>query len=800
MRHATWLLGSVALLTMATAAAAQTTSPDRPADASAESSAGSTPPAADEAAQAADDSAGDIIVTAQRRPERLQNVPISVTVVSGDALKTRGINDLAQIALAAPSLQASTDNGFAVRGVGTQAFSSSIESSVAFALDEVNLTNPGLLTDLFDVSQVELLNGPQGLLFGRNASAGLLNVTTTRPELGVLGASFDLEVDHRDTAPDNSSGVIARPNINVPIGDKVALRLSGYYNYQEPLVRFLGREANRTEINLRRFAGRAKLLVEPTDQLSIYLIGDYGEEHGILGSFDSLYRALGPGSVNAGPLASVGIVASEENTDLAGEGGYYRDIERRGLQGKVSYLLGTGVEISNIAAWKSFDRNQQLDVDGTPQNGANTNTSTTGFDQFSNEFRVALPADARLSGQAGLYYFHSTLDVEAQIGGNNYFPAFLLPRFPFCVGAVAVPGAPPPTCSRSNNFFLGNDRVVHQTNDSYAAFGQLTYKVTPELQLIAGARVTHDRLSIDLTQNNNRYFQTLGIPFTGSEEYDNTNLSWKVGAQYNFSRNAMIYANYGRGYKGPGFNDNATSPTGSLVVRPETNENIEIGAKTSWLDRRLVFNVSLFRSIFDDYQIQSFDLATTSFIIQNAAKLRTQGAEATLIARPVEGLTLNASATLLDSEFESFPGAQCFPTQGCVTFDAAGRRPPLSPKFTSTIQGIYEFQTAGEARPFVEANYYHRSSIDFGIAPAPGTRLGATDILGGSIGVRGDRWRVALFCKNCTDERVPVSIGTEAGDANARDAAGRPNPVTSYRHRFGVNSFRTVGLLLGFNF
>jgi iron complex outermembrane receptor protein len=734
----------------------------------------------------------DIVVTAQRRPERLQNVPLSVTAVSGDLLKTRGLNDLAQISLVAPSLQISNDNNFAVRGVGTQAFSSSIESSVGFAQDEVNLTNPGLVSDFFDVAQVEVLNGPQGLLFGRNASAGLLNVTTARPKLGVLGASFDMEADYRDTAASNSSGAIARASLNLPVGEKAALRISSFYNYQQPLVNFRGVTTNRNDLELRRYALRGKFLYEPNDSFSLYVIGDYGEEHGVLGLFDQTYRELAPDSVNAGPLAPDGIVPGPKNIDFAGDGGYFRDLKRRGIQGKISYTLANGIEISDIAAWRSFDRSQQIDQDFTSQNGANVNRTRASFDQYSNEFRVALPSGDRLSGQAGLYLFHSKLDSQAQVGGNNYFPTFLLPNFPFCVGAVATPGAFPPTCSTTNSFFLGNDRVVQQRNNSYAAFGQLTYKVTEQLQLIAGGRVTHDRIEIDLTQNNDRYFVPLGIPYTGSQDYKNTNFSWRGGAQYNFTPNAMVYGTYGRGYKGPGFNDNAVTPTASLVVRPETNNNIEIGAKTSWLNRRVVANVSLFRSRFSNYQAQSLDLTTSSFIIQNAASLKTKGIEGTLIVRPVDGLTINSSVTLLDSKFGDFPGAQCYPTQGCTTFNAGGRRAPLSPKFTSTVQAVYEFNTGGDARPFIEANYYHRSPVQYQIAPSPGSRFGNTDILGGSVGVRSDQWRASIFCKNCTDQRVPVSIGVDAGDSFAGN--------TSYTQGFGLNSFRTIGVLFGFDF
>lgn len=767
-----------------------------PTSAEGQSAEGSLGPSAK--TDTSNDNTADIIVTAQRRPERLQDVPVSVTVVSGDSLRSRNLNDLSQVALAAPSLQSTADNGFAVRGVGTASFSSSIESSVAFAQDEVNLTNSGLVSEFYDVAQVEVLNGPQGLLFGRNASAGLLNITTTLPKLGVFGGTFDLEGDYRDTAAEHS-GVIAKASINLPLGEKAAVRVSSLYDYQQPMLNFVGtlNPGRRADLYRRNYGVRAKLLFEPTDALSIYLIGENSREDGLFGTLTASYRSLAPGSANAGPLAATGVVVGPDSLDLGGNGGYARRLDRNGLQGKVSYQFPGGIEISNIAAWKKFTRKQDYDLDGTIINGVDSNFSDTKFSQYSNEFRVALPESGRLTGQGGLYYYHSTLDTNAHLFGNNYVPASQLSGFPFCVGVTAVPGARPPVCSASNSYFLGQDRTVHQTADSYAAFSQLTYKLSPQFEMFAGGRVTRDEIAIDLTQNQGQYFVKLGIPYSGQQSFKNTNFSWKVGGQYNLNRDVMLYATYGSGYKGPGFNDNAVTPTASLAVRPETNKNIEIGAKTSWLKRHLVVNVSAFQSRFSDYQAQSFDLTTTSFIIQNATKLRTRGAELTVIARPVGGLSINASATVLDSKYGDFPGAQCYPGQGlpgptCATFNAKGGTPPLSPKFSSSIQGIYEFQTSGDFVPFIEANYYHRSPITFAINQAPGARYSDTDLLGGSVGFRQGNVRASIFCKNCTDQRVPISIGLEAGDTGSGRA--------TYKQQFGINSFRTIGVSLGFDF
>lgn len=742
----------------------------------------------------------DIVVTAQRRSESLQRVPVSVTAVSAEELSNRNINDLGQLAIAAPSLQVGTDGTFSVRGVGTQAFAQTVDSSVAIAIDDVNLGRPYLGGSQFnDVAQVEVLNGPQGLLFGKNASAGLLNITTTRPRLGVFESNSDLEAGYRDTpGGDGTAGsIIARQTVNLPIGETAALRLNALYSQQDPGTTFVGGGGARNDIGLEQLGVRAKYLWQPTGETSVYVIGDFSRSEGVAGFYDRTYRELGAGSVNAPVLAADGVTPGEDNFTFGGDGGYWRDLDTGGLQGSVSHLLGNGWEVRNIAAWKFYDLDQQLDTDFTNSDGANINRNTTDYDQFSNELRVALPAGDRLSGQAGLYYFWSKTQTDSQIAGSNYLPAFLLPTFPFCVGASPTAG-PPPACNVSNAYFLGNDHAYEQTSKSYAAFGQFTYELNETLRLIGGARVTRDEIDIDLVQNQDAYFVMLGVPGTFNESYSNTNWSYKAGLQYQVTPEVMTYATYGRGYKGPGFNDNGASPIAPLLVRPEESDSLELGVRSSLLDRRLVLNASLFRTQFDDYQTQSFDPILSSFVIQNAASVISQGAELTAIAAPVEGLTLNASVSLLDSTFDSFAGAQCYPgqpTAGCAatgSFDASGLRTPVAPRFTSTFAVDWEPTVSGTVQPFIRANWYHRSRINFLINQAPGAELDATDLLGLTLGARFQNGlEVSLFCKNCTNEHNPVFIGLDSGDA----VAG----VASFQQQFGLDSVRLVGLKLTYS-
>jgi iron complex outermembrane receptor protein len=746
---------------------------------------------------------GEIVVTAQRREESLQQVPVSVTALTSETLKSRDLNDLSQIALAAPSLQIGLLGNFSIRGVGTLALANSVDSSVATAVDEVSLGRPTLAIDLFnDVQRVEVLNGPQGLLFGRNASAGLLNVITNQPSPGKLQNIVSFEGDSlpKPGVDGRATSIIARETINIPVSDTSALRLNGFYSYAEPpvsiighhtfdpdSVRTLGISSAEQDSNLQQYGIRGKYLNELTDRLSLYVIGEYAEANG--GAATTTFRAVGAGpSVIAPHLVTDGIVPGPNNFLLSGDGAYFRNLKNEGAQAKLSYDLGDGFELSDIAAWKRDNYDNQLDTDFVSADGLDINHNVVRYDQYTNELRLTLPAGNRLSGQIGIYYFGAHTDNQSLVGGGLFLPASAQALFPFCAGPTPTAG-----CAIQSLLVVGTDDSYRLTNRSYAAFWQLTYDVTSQLKVIAGGRETRDELSIEQIQNQNNYFHPLGIRASFDQGDTNTNFSWKGGLQYQFDPTLMAYGTYGLGYKGPGTNETGPTTTSSLIVKPETSDNVEVGIKSSFFENRLLFDVSAFHTKFKNYQSESFDAAIAGFVIQNAASLTSQGAEITVLANPFRGFSLNGSAAFLDSKFDSFPGAQCYPgqlTPGCSTtgsFNASGFRTPTAPAFTSSVQAVFDRPVRHRVNAFIEANYYHRSSINYQINDAPGTQAGPIDILGGSLGLRFDNGaRFSVFCKNCTDKRYPVYIGSDPVDATVN--------VASYIQSFGPDSVRTIGI------
>jgi len=760
----------------------------------------------DRTTSAGSDSAGDIIVTAQRRSENVLRVPLSVEVVSGETLAQRGVNDLNAITRLTPSLQVAQDNTFSVRGIGTATFATTVESSVSQVVDEVVLGNNEFATNAFyDVERVEVLSGPQGLLFGKNASAGLVNITTTRPKLGVLSESADAEVVNRDRPVSDGQGYQLRNTLNVPIGSISALRLNLLYSDQDPLTYPRINPAVRNDLGSRNLGARLKYLIEPSDALSIYLIGDYNRQRGIGGRYDVTFRQFGAGSA----YVPLGLSAGPNNLTYEADAPNYRDAENGGVQANIGYRMASGVQITNITAWKRSTVAFQFDSDNTPVNFFSYNNARSRFDQFSEELRFTLPEGARLTGQGGLYYYHSANKTSGFRGGNNGLPSFIASQFPFCINPPTL-GAPPAACPAANSSFLGQDYRFSLKQDSYAAFGQLGYKITDTLRLNLGGRLTYDKAAIDLLENTGHYFVTLGVPNNRTEQStDNTNFSFRVGADWQATPDVMVYGFYGHGYKGPGFSNTSPAPGANLAVRPEISKGGEFGVKGRAFDRHLTFSVSAFYTRFTDLQVQSFVQALRTFVLSNAATATTKGVDISFQARAGKYLTFSGSAVYADANFNDYPGAQCYPTQitgGCRadlnssdpafvgSFNASGYQVPLSAKFTSTLGIEYDPPLTAGLNGQFGLDFYHRSGEPTAIG-APFT-VPSWNTLDAHVGVKAENWNVSLFCKNCTNAIRPTSIGSDGGDANPVQGL----PVLTLSQRFGYDSVRTVGVRLGVNF
>ncbi len=724
----------------------------------------------------------EVIVTAQRVAQSMQRVPVSVQAVKGAELEARRIGDVIQLQTSVPSLQTGTDNTITLRGVGSLVFSPNVDSSVGVSIDEVSLAIPTFMNNFGfeDVSQVEVLLGPQGLLFGRNASAGLLNIVTNRPVLNEFSGRIYGEQDYRDTVPGGKWGTIVRGTLNIPLTQIAALRLNAIYSHQDPIADAVVTKPGSDIADYQKRQGvKAKLLVEPSDSLSVYVIADYASQTGVGGIYDRTYRSFAPGSLTGVFTGLDGVTAGPKNLEYGNDAPANQVLKGGGLSANVSYRLSDGVTISNVAAWRSYDVANGADLDFTSFDGVDNNNRTGQYDQYSNEFRVAFSGNELIDGQAGFYYFASRIHSRDSVSAGAF-------------------GAAGPFDSFNNPLF-GLDLNSRVKADSYAAFGQFNIHPTQDLTVIVGGRLTHDKASIDLIQNQKFYPIALGVPhYATQQSTKNDDVSWKLGLQYAVSPDVMTYATYSKGYKGPAFNDTVSTPGQNLAIGPETVRNAEIGVKSMLFDRRLRLNVTAFHQEFEDFQVQGFDPVTTTFYTNNAAAVKSQGIEIFAEARPISALTLNASIALLDSRFKNYKNDKCYPGQSSCTpagtTDSSGNRTPSSARFTSTVGARYEHPVSGDVTLFVSGDYYHRSSLNFSSNENPLTGLGAIDVFGFSAGAElKDNLRLSLFCKNCTNEVYPMFIGPEPLDATLLN-------VNSTVQTWGYNSVRTLGLSVSLDF
>ena len=721
---------------------------------------------------------GEIIVTAQKRAENLQDVPISATVVSADQLAARQIFDPAQLQLVAPSLQVKSFNAamgasnFSVRGVGTLSFSNTIEASVTSVIDGVVMGQPVLgFMNYLDLAQIEVLNGPQGMLFGKNASAGLVNITTRRPELGRFSGQAMGEIAQMKVPGD---GLLYRLQgiVNVPMGDNAALRVSASQTHTDPVMKNLvdvpGSQYGQDQTSLR-----AKLLWEPTPELSIFIAGDYAHSKGV-GSGGSADRIVLPTSPFAPENAALGIVAGPDNFFSSYGAPTRAKFDVGGLQANIDYEFSSGHTLTSITAWRKFDADNLFDSDKHRVDILDTNHQLTTVSQFTEELRLASPVGQFFEYQLGLYYYNSDSDSAITAAG-----AF---------GQTT----PPPAG------FLAWTGVVQtgaMKSKSYAGFGQGTLNLSDRFRFTFGGRYTKDKLSLNSVSDATGYVVPAGAVGARAQRISEENFSWRLGAQYDLTDDIMAYASVARGYKGPGFNltVSATAP----LILPEIPTSYEAGIKSTLLDRHLIFNISGYTSTYKDFQAQAFDTSSNSYVLLNAGQLKSRGFEIEASALPTEGLVFNLGLSYVDAFFSDFQQDRCYVgTQaGCRannTVDSTGNRLPNVPKWTVSLTGRYETPVSESLAVFLQGALYARTSSNFSSTEDPSTHLPGYSLFDASIGLKqiDDKYKLTLFCRNCFDKRQPTFI-----NANSQSRANSRAPA-DYYHMFGLNSFRTFGLSL----
>ncbi len=730
----------------------------------------------------------EIIVTAQKREQSLQDVPVSVNVLSGEALETNRISSIEELQVLTPSLSFtnsanSRGQGLSVRGIGTLNFSDGVEPSVSTVIDGVVIGRQAQsVFDLIDIERVEVLRGPQGTLFGKNASAGVISIVTQRPSLNdaeLAGSVSYAELDEVKVRASASAPIIA---------DTLAARLTGYYIKRNGPIRnlFNGKDVNDQD----QWGLRGKLLYAPSDNFDILIIGDYAEIDRACCIWTA--RTANPTTRYfgaSGPLRSsllTAITAGPTNRQVRFDAPTFLRQKSWGLSAEASWQLGDNT-VTSITAYRKFNLFDNNDADTAPVDVLNLNNADQDQRQFTQELRIASPTGKTLEYVVGMFYFDQKVATSTQVAGT--------------FGAVLPAGR-----------VLGSqiDRAV--TTKNAAAFGELTLNASEALRFVAGARLTSEVLRARFLRFN--LPGALGAaPNAGAPlnvpalKADDTAWSYRLAAQYDVNDDVMVYASHSRGYKGVALNmlnnlSAALVASREAVLRPEISKNYELGLRSTWLDNKLLVNLTGFWTTFDDFQAQSFNPALAAFVLDNAGKLRTRGVELEATIKPADGLSFSANAAYTDAEIRSFLG-NCYPgqtaAQGCTGTPArqnlAGKRINNAPKIAVSVSGNYQAPLSDDLSLYLNGTYSYRSKVNFSLNQDPNTIQHGYGIFNTSIGLGATdgQWRLSAFAKNLFDKNFATTIFATPFDP----VAGAP---VGYSQILTEGAQRIVGVALDFRF
>ena len=737
-RSAQLLLCGVAALALASGAEAQTAPATQPGQLSDSQAA----PASDSSTQSPGPEGGDIIVTAQKRAENLQNVPLAVQVVSGEQLQANGVRDFADLNRVAPSLvvkpaENPVNASVSIRGVGTFAFSIGVEPSVAVIVDDVPIAfQARAFADLVDVERIEVLRGPQSTLYGKSASAGLINIVTPGPTSALTAkASAFGTTDSEYGGNAVSSG---------PLTDTLGFRTTANYDSYSGNVYNL---TTRDHVNGRRiFSTRNKLTWTP-GRATVTAAIDYIDGRTTIGR---PFIRVGAGALLRGNPAfpqsvwAPGITIGSDNQRVDNNytsGTKYHDFAQ---SLRTSLDIG-GPSLVSITSHDSFKLTDTLDQDESPiATLDNRQFGTFRSDQFTQELRLVSPGTDRFRYTLGAFY--AAIDYSRDFTRGPYY-------------------------SQARWF-------ARSKTDQADAFGQLEFDILPGTTAIGGIRRGHEtvRYTYEDILNGNAFF-------SGHATENFT--TYKGGLQQHLGRDVMLFATYSTGHKGQtydlstGFNRNRAL---AGPVRPETSRDWEVGARTQFLDRTVTLNVTAFDTRYRDFQAQGIETlpdGTVNYRLTNVGRLRTRGIEAEASVRVDRALSLGAGVTYLDAKITSFPDAQCYPAQtlalGCnpaaggrpAFQNLSGKRPPQAPEWK--LNGTLDYAHDLGSLPFqgvLQAAAVYQSRVNYSLNQDPETVQGGYTIVNLSAGIRNqDRgYSLMLFVNNLLDKQYYQNLADSRGN------------------------------------
>lgn len=715
----------------------------------------------------------EIVVTARKTNESLTETPIAVSVMTEEFFVDTGFNTISEMVKFVPGYDFSpiTTTRAAspsIRGISTFSFSEGFESSVATVIDGVPMGREAQgFFDLYDVERVEVLKGPQGTLFGKNTSAGVVNVVTKKPEYE-FSMGGDITIGSRGERR-------VRGSVTGPLVDhKLAYRITGSMHQNDGMLD--NKLAGENDINSKdTWSVRAKFLYEPTDRLSALLIADYTDEDnhccvatynqvgttadfisgalgGLFGGNDPFQFLQIPGSVIhlEDALANAGINPGASNRDVAM---FERDLRQistaKGASLEINYQIGdaTLTSITALRDWEIDETNDQ-DILGE-SDFFNFSGATASAEQFSQEIRLSGLLSEPVSYVAGLFYFDEEQNAD---GGNSINIALLHPVF----GDVL-------------NFRNRSIRSVETKN--LAVFGEVTWDVSDRFSLIVGGRYTDEKKDADLdytvfAADPAFGFNPLGFvgpPISGNQSVDDTDFSGRIIGKYSFSDGVNAYLTYSQGYKGAGIdvttgvNARNIEPGAELpVVEPEIPTLVELGFKGLFLDNTLSINTALYHQTVEDYQRINGNQDDSFTQNLGIDKVESQGVEADITyATPIEGLTLTAALSVIDVSYKEYVQQP----------SAEGTKLAFIPEKSFSFIGSYRFSlgnTGWSAYSRLEYSWQDEKNTTGGVTPNPRYDIDSYGLLNLRFGATSPsgRYGVKLAVENVADEDYIHYVGS----------------------------------------
>ncbi len=714
-----------------------------------------------------------VTVTARRREENVQDVPIPIATLGGDALEGAGKFRLEDLNQKLPSTNVQFSNprqtSIAVRGLGNNPANDALESSVGVYLDNVYLGRPGMANlDLIDIEQVSLLRGPQGTLFGKNTTAGVLNIATRAPDFTPEGRAEASYGDYGGADYYQVRAAYAGPIASDVLAGRISFAKTSRDGYIDDVTD--GRKLNGSE----REGVRGQLLYKPADTFSVRVIGDYNEENSPCCA--SVLYSPGPnnGALYYQRVAAAGgnVVYDPDYRTSTLDTHQYMKVRQGGGSIEANATLGD-YSLTSITAYRSWWFRPTNDADGISIPAIINGGQLVDDEQWSQELRLASADGQSLEWVAGLFYFHQSQDNRFY---TQYGPA-----------AGAYLGSP------VLNNALTETRQQLGT-DSVSAFAQATWHVNDRWDLTAGLRQTMEdkdtRVIRDPATGGPNVHLAFPVYDSGKLELSDDNLSALFSVGYSFTDQVLGYASVSQGAKSGGINPSvpaAALGTDSLFIDSEEATDVELGVKSTLLDDALVLNVNAFWTRVEDYQAtQIAETAPGVFtqLLSNVGLVRTRGVEAEVTAVPVDGLTLALAASYNDATYLSYSDAPCSAeaaVAGATVCDLSGQDVVGAPKWIVNPGASYRRDLVSGVTGYGSFEYAWRSDFFGSPDNSEFARVDSYGLLNVRLGLNadwgGNTWDVSVWANNVLDERYVIG-GLGAGQFRSYfQAPGAPRAI-----------------------